>query len=146
MHRLPQVQRCAWTLQHLSHVCYHANLDSNDLFIRPEIKKDNEKTPHLEHQSYIKQKYMNISDQIKNLIRNGKKDGYILKSELDKNISTFSIVDQNYIKNTIEGFKIQIVNAKSDYDELKYLSGQDAIDFLQNLSDGKYSAFEKDEE
>ena len=44
---------------------------------------------------------MNISDQIKNLIRNGKKDGYILKSELDKNISTFSIVDQNYIKNTI---------------------------------------------
>ena len=89
---------------------------------------------------------MNISDQIKNLIRNGKKDGYILKSELDKNISTFSIVDQNYIKNTIEGFKIQIVNARSDYDELKYLSGKDAIDFLQNLSDGKYSAFKNDEE
>ena len=89
---------------------------------------------------------MNISDQIKNLIRNGKKDGYILRSELDRHISSFSIIDQNYIKNTIEGFKIQIVNTKSDYDELKYLSDQDAIDFLQNLSDGKYSAFEKDEE
>ena len=89
---------------------------------------------------------MNISDQIKNLIRNAKKDGYILKSELDEHISSFSVIDQNYIKNTIEGFKIQIVNTKSDYDELKYLSGQDAIDFLQNLSDGKYSAFKKDEE
>ena len=89
---------------------------------------------------------MNISDQIKNLIRNGKKDGYILRSDLDRHISSFSTIDQNYIKNTIEGFKIQIVNTKSDYDELKYLSGQDAIDFLQNLSDGKYSAFKKDEE
>jgi len=89
---------------------------------------------------------MNISDQIKNLIRNGKKDGYILKSELDEHISSFSIIDQNYIKNTIEGFKIQIVNSKNEYDELKYLSGQDAIDFLQNLSDGKYSAFKNDEE
>ena len=89
---------------------------------------------------------MNISDQIKNLIRNGKKDGYILKSELDKHISSFSIIDQNYIKNTIEGFKIQIVDSKNDYDELKYLSGQDAINFLQNLSDGKYSAFKKDDE
>ena len=89
---------------------------------------------------------MNISDQIKNLIRNGKKDGYILKSELDEHISSFSIIDQNYIKNTIEGFKIQIVNTESDYDELKYLSGQEAIDFLQNLSDGKYRAFKKDKE
>ena len=89
---------------------------------------------------------MTISDQIKNLIRKGREDGYILKSELDKHISSFSLVDQNYIKNTIEGFKIQIVNTEADYDELKYLSGQDAIDFLQNLSDGKYSAFKKDEE
>ncbi len=89
---------------------------------------------------------MTISDQIKNLIRKGREDGYILKSELDKHISSFSLVDQNYIKNTIEGFKIQIVNTEVDYDELKYLSGQDAIDFLQNLSDGKYSAFKKDEE
>ena len=48
--------------------------------------------------------------------------------------------------NTIEGFKIQIVSSRDDYDELKYLSGKDAIDFLQNLTDGKYSAFENDEE
>ena len=89
---------------------------------------------------------MNISDQIKNLIRNGKKNGYIIKSELDRHISSFSTIDQKYIINTIEGFKIQIVNTKSDYDELKFLSGQDAIDFLQNLSDGKYSAFKNDEE
>ena len=89
---------------------------------------------------------MKSSDRIKNLIREGKQEGYILKSELDKHISSFSLTDQNYIINTIEGFKIQIVNSESDYDELKYLSGQDAIDFLQNLSDGKYSAFKKDDE
>ena len=89
---------------------------------------------------------MKPSDRIKNLIREGKQEGYILKSELDKHISSFSLTDQNYIINTIEGFKIQIVNSESDYDELKYLSGQDAIDFLQNLSDGKYSAFKKDDE
>ena len=47
---------------------------------------------------------------------------------------------------TIEGFKIQIVSSSDDYDELKYLSGEDAIDFLQNLTDGKYSAFKNDEE
>ncbi|MEC7677219.1 MAG: hypothetical protein VYE09_02140 [Pseudomonadota bacterium] len=80
------------------------------------------------------------------MIRTGKKDGYILESHLDECISSFSETDQNYIRNTIEGFKIQIVSSSDDYDELKYLSGKDAIDFLQNLSDGKYSAFKKDEE
>ena len=63
---------------------------------------------------------MSLPDQIKNLIRAGKKDGYILKAELEKCISSFSETDQNYIKNTIEGFKIQIVESVSDYDELKY--------------------------
>ena len=89
---------------------------------------------------------MSLSDQIKNLIRNGKKDGYILEENLNKCISSFSETDQNYIRNTIEGFKIQIVSSSDDYDELKYLSGKDAIDFLQSLTDGKYSAFKKDEE
>ena len=89
---------------------------------------------------------MSLSDQIKNLIRTGKKDGYILEEHLNKCISSFSETDQNYIRNTIEGFKIQIVSSRDDYDELKYLSGKDAIDFLQNLTDGKYSAFEDDEE
>ena len=89
---------------------------------------------------------MRSSDQIKDLIRAGKKDGYILESHLKKCISSFSETDQNYIINTIEGFKIQIVRSSNDYDELKYLSGKDAIDFLQNLTDGKYSAFKNDDE
>ena len=89
---------------------------------------------------------MSSSDQIKDLIRTGKKDGYILESHLKKCISSFSETDQNYIINTIEGFKIQIVRSSNDFDELKYLSGEDAIDFLQNLTDGKYRAFKKDDE
>ena len=89
---------------------------------------------------------MSLSDQIKDLIRTGKDIGYILESDLLDLISTLPEADQNYIKNTIDGFKIQIIKSKNDYDELKYLSGEDAIRFLQNLSDGKYSAFKKDEE
>jgi len=89
---------------------------------------------------------MSSSNQIKDLIRTGKKDGYILESHLKKCISSFSVTDQNYILNTIEGFKIQIVRSSNDFDELKYLSGEDAIDFLQNLTDGKYRAFKKDDE
>tara|TARA_Y100000768_G_C23978545_1_gene684376 strand:- start:2513 stop:2788 length:276 start_codon:yes stop_codon:yes gene_type:complete len=87
---------------------------------------------------------MSLSDQIKDLIRSGREVGYILESNLTEVISTLSEADQYYIRNTIEGFKIQIIKSKKDYDELKYLSGEDAIKFLQNLSDGKYSAFEKD--
>ena len=89
---------------------------------------------------------MSLSDQIKNLIRTGKDSGYILESDLANLISTLPEADQNYIRNTIDGFKIQIIQSKKDYDELKYLSGEDAIKFLQNLSDGKYSAFKKDDE
>ena len=87
---------------------------------------------------------MSSSDQIKDLIRTGKKVGYILESVLEESISLMPASDQTYIRNTIEGFKIQIIKSKKDYDELKYLSGADAIEFLQNLSDGKYSAFKKD--
>ena len=82
---------------------------------------------------------MSLSDQIKDLIRTGKDSGYILESNLTDLISTLPEADQNYIRNTIDGFKIQIIQSKKDYDELKYLSGEDAIKFLQNLSDGKYS-------
>ena len=88
---------------------------------------------------------MSSSDQIKNLIRSGINDGYILESKLNETISHLPNQDQAYIRNTIEGFKIQIINSQKDYDELKYLSGEDAIKFLQNLSDGKYSAFKKDD-
>ncbi len=89
---------------------------------------------------------MSSSDQIKDLIRTGKKDGYILESTLIESISHMSAVDQDYIRNTIEGFKIQIIKSKKDYDELKYLSGEDAFKFLKDLSDGKYSAFKKEED
>ena len=88
---------------------------------------------------------MSSSDQIKDLIRTGKDLGYILESNLTDLISTLPEADQKYIRNTIDGFKIQIVNSKKDYDELKYMSGEDAIKFLQNLSDGKYSAFTKED-
>ena len=88
---------------------------------------------------------MSSSDQIKNLIRTGINDGYILESDLTENISHLPSPDQTYIRNTIEGFKVQIIKSQKDYDELKYLSGEDAIKFLQNLSDGKYSAFKKDD-
>ncbi len=86
---------------------------------------------------------MNLSDQIKDLIRKGNADGYILDDDLTKCITSLSKADQNYIRNTIEGFKIQIVKSIDQYDELKYLSGEDALEFLQNLSDGKYHAFKK---
>ena len=89
---------------------------------------------------------MSLSDQIKDLIRSGKEVGYILESNLIEVTSTLSDVDKTYIRNTIEGFKIQIIKSKEDYDELKYLSGEDAIKFLQNLSDGKYSAFKKNDD
>jgi len=69
-----------------------------------------------------------------------------LERNLINLISTLPEADQNYIRNTIDGFKIQIIQSKKDYDELKYLSGEDAIKFLQNLSDGKYHAFKKDDE
>jgi len=89
---------------------------------------------------------MSSSDQIKDLIRTGKKVGYILESDLKKYIKHLPKPDQEYIRHTIEGFKIQLIINKKDYDELKYLSGLDDIEFLQNLSDGKYKAFNKDEE
>ena len=89
---------------------------------------------------------MSLSDQIKDLIRTGKDLGYILEDNLLDLISTLPDADQKYIRNTIDGFKIQIIKSKKDYDELKYLSGEDAIKFLQNLSDGKYRAFKKDDE
>ena len=89
---------------------------------------------------------MSLSDQIKDLIRSGKEVGYILEKNLIEVTSTLSDADKNYIRNTIEGFKIQIIKSKKDYDELKYLSGEDAIKFLQNLSDGKYSAFKKNKD
>ena len=55
---------------------------------------------------------MSLSDQIKDLIRTGKDSGYILESNLNDLISTLPEADQNYIRNTIDGFKIQIIQSK----------------------------------
>ena len=77
---------------------------------------------------------MSLSDQIKDLIRTGKDLGYILESDLVDLITTLPEADQNYIRNTIDGFKIQIIKSKHDYDELKYLSGEDAIKVTSRLS------------
>ena len=52
------------------------------------------------------------------------------RTDLTNNTTSYK-TDQDYIINTIDGFKIQLIDSKSDYDELKYLSGKDAIDFLQ---------------
>ena len=74
---------------------------------------------------------MSLSDQIKDLIRTGKKDGYILKEHLNKCISSFSETDQAYIINTIEGFKIQIINNLEEYDELNIYLGKMPLTFFK---------------
>jgi len=80
-------------------------------------------------------------DEIKKLARKGRELGYILISELNKTIKGLALADQKYIKDTMEKLKIQIVNSPEEYDEYKYLSGKEAINILQSLSDGKSQAF-----
>ncbi|MBT3520207.1 MAG: hypothetical protein HOA86_03200 [Gammaproteobacteria bacterium] len=87
----------------------------------------------------------NITEEMKKLVRKGKEDGYILISELDKIIENLGAADQQYIRDGLEELKIQIVKTSKDYDEYKYMTGEEAIQFLQGLSDGKTKAFVKDE-
>ena len=47
---------------------------------------------------------------------------------------------------TIDGMEIQLINSPDEYDEYKYLSGEEAIKILQSLSDGTHEAFIKPEE
>ena len=88
----------------------------------------------------------NITEEMKKLVRKGKEDGYILISELDKIIENLGAADQQYIRDGLEELKIQIVKTSKDYDEYKYMTGEEAIQFLQGLSDGKTKAFFKDEQ
>ena len=83
----------------------------------------------------------NNSNQIKNLIRKGKKEGYILNKDLNNLINLLSVTDKNYIKNTIENMEIQLVDSYDQFDEHKYLTGEEAIKILQSLSDGSHKAF-----
>ncbi|MDA9896883.1 hypothetical protein N9D82_02980 [Gammaproteobacteria bacterium] len=87
----------------------------------------------------------NITEEMKKLVRKGKEEGYILISELDKIIENLGAADQQYIRDGLEELKIQIVKTSKDYDEYKYMTGEEAIQFLQGLSDGKTKAFVKDE-
>ena len=88
----------------------------------------------------------NITEEMKKLVRSGKEEGFILISELDKIIEDLGAADQQYIRDGMEELKIQIVKTPKDYDEYKYMTGEEAIEFLQSLSDGKTKAFVKNEE
>ena len=82
--------------------------------------------------------------EIKNLVRKGKENGYVLIQEFDETTKEFGPADQQYIKDSFEELKIQIVKTPKDYDEFKYMTGEEAVQFLQSLSDGKTKAFMKD--
>tara|TARA_B100001057_G_scaffold373537_1_gene377972 strand:- start:1038 stop:1322 length:285 start_codon:yes stop_codon:yes gene_type:complete len=86
-----------------------------------------------------------LTNDIKNLVQKGKEQGFILISELDEIIKNLNVPDQQYIRDGMEELKIQLVKTPKDYDEYKYMTGEEAIAFLQSLSDGKTKAFVKDE-
>mgnify|MGYP001165443488 CR=1 FL=1 len=89
---------------------------------------------------------MDKKEELKKLIRQGKEIGYILSETLDECLLDYSITDRQYVIETLEGMEIQIVNAPNEYDEYKYLSGEEAIKILQSLSDGSHEAFIKPSE
>tara|TARA_B110000444_G_scaffold61565_1_gene57574 strand:- start:138 stop:434 length:297 start_codon:yes stop_codon:yes gene_type:complete len=89
---------------------------------------------------------MNNQEELKKLIRQGKEIGYVLHETLNKCLLEFSMADRQYIIETLEGMEIQIVNSPKEYDEYKYLSGEEAIKILQSLSDGTHEAFIKPSE
>ena len=88
----------------------------------------------------------NLTENIKKLVQKGKENGFVLISELDAIIENLKVADQQYIRDGMEELEIQVVKTPKDYDEFKYMTGEEAIEFLQSLSDGKTNAFVKDEE
>tara|TARA_B100001173_G_scaffold130919_1_gene113593 strand:- start:120 stop:401 length:282 start_codon:yes stop_codon:yes gene_type:complete len=86
-----------------------------------------------------------LTNDIKNLVQKGKEQGFILISELDEIIKNLNAPDQQYIRDGMEELEIQVVKTPKDYDEFKYMTGEEAIEFLQSLSDGKTKAFVRDE-
>ena len=88
----------------------------------------------------------NLTKNIKKLVQKGKENGFILISELNAIIENLKVADQQYIRDGMEELEIQVVKSPKDYDEFKYMTGEEAIEFLQSLSDGKTKAFVKDEE
>ncbi len=88
----------------------------------------------------------NLTENIKKLVQKGKENGFILISELNAIIENLKVADQQYIRDGMEELEIQVVKTPKDYDEFKYMTGEEAIEFLQSLSDGKTRAFVKDQE
>ena len=88
---------------------------------------------------------MSNKEELKNLIRHGKEIGYILNKDLDNCLEGYSTTDKEYVTQTIDGMEIQLINSPDEYDEYKYLSGEEAIKILQSLSDGTHEAFIKPE-
>ena len=88
----------------------------------------------------------NLTKDIKKLVQKGKENGFILISELNAIIENLKLADQQYIRDGMEELEIQVVKTPKDYDEFKYMTGEEAIEFLQSLSDGRTKAFVKDEE
>ena len=86
---------------------------------------------------------MDNKDKLKNLIRNGKEIGYILRDDLDECLIDFNETDKQYVVKTLDGMEIQLIQSIDQYDEYKYLSGKEAIKILQSLSDGNHEAFVK---
>ena len=86
---------------------------------------------------------MDNKDKLKKLIRKGKEIGYILRDDLDACLIDFNETDKQYVVETLDGMEIQLVENIDEYDEYKYLSGEEAIKILQSLSDGKHEAFVK---
>tara|TARA_B100001778_G_C18083333_1_gene403952 strand:+ start:155 stop:439 length:285 start_codon:yes stop_codon:yes gene_type:complete len=86
---------------------------------------------------------MDDREKLKNLIRQGKEIGYILNKDLDRCLLEFSNTDRQYVIETIHGMEIQLIDSIDEYDEYKYLSGEEAIKILQSLSDGSHEAFIK---
>ena len=84
---------------------------------------------------------MDNKEKLKNLIRQGKEIGYILNRDLDSCLIDYSSTDKQYISETIDGMEIQLIDSPEEYDEYKYLSGEEAIKILKSLSDGNHEAF-----
>ena len=77
------------------------------------------------------------------MIRKGREIGYILIDDLDKCLADFNETDKQYVIETLDGMEIQLIQTIDEYDEYKYLSGEEAIKILQSLSDGDHEAFVK---
>ena len=86
-----------------------------------------------------------ITNEIKKIVKKGKENGFILISELQEIIKELKPADQQYIRDGMEELEIQVVKTPKDYDEYKYMTGEETIAFLQSISDGKTKAFVKDE-